>query len=70
MSHAIASFTDLPDLANERLGGAAVACSDDFFADRAGFDRDGRAAFSVIGECEWNGPQARDWLAPLLARRT
>ncbi len=31
-THAIASFEDLVDLANERLGGAAVVCSDDFFA--------------------------------------
>jgi allantoicase len=28
----IASFEDLVDLANERLGGAAIVCSDDFFA--------------------------------------
>ena len=30
--HAITSFTDLVDLASERLGGAALLCSDDFFA--------------------------------------
>jgi allantoicase len=30
--HGIASFEDLIDLANERLGGAAILCSDDFFA--------------------------------------
>ena len=28
----IASFEDLVDLANERIGGAAIICSDDFFA--------------------------------------
>jgi allantoicase len=26
------SFTDLPDLAAERLGGAVIAANDDFFA--------------------------------------
>ena len=31
-SHGIASFTDLVDLASERLGGASVHCTDDFFA--------------------------------------
>jgi allantoicase len=31
-NNAIASFTDLIDLASERLGGAAIACSNDFFA--------------------------------------
>jgi allantoicase len=30
--NAIVSFTDLVDLASERLGGAAILCSDDFFA--------------------------------------
>lgn len=29
--------------------------------------RDGRAAFSVIGELDWTGPQARQWIEPLLA---
>lgn len=28
--------------------------------------RDGRAAFSVIGELDWTGSQAREWIAPLL----
>jgi hypothetical protein len=28
--------------------------------------RDGRAAFSVIGEVEWSAATARTWLAPLL----
>ncbi|MFM2066735.1 MAG: hypothetical protein RLZZ584_1644 [Pseudomonadota bacterium] len=30
-------------------------------------DRQGQAAFSVIGEVDWAGPQAGRWLAPLLA---
>lgn len=28
--------------------------------------RDGRALFSVIGELDWTGAQARQWIAPLL----
>lgn len=28
--------------------------------------RNGRAAFSVIGELDWTGAQARQWIAPLL----
>jgi thiol-disulfide isomerase/thioredoxin len=51
-------------------GAAARAYGARVFPTTVAIDRDGRAAFSVIGECEWNGPQARAWLAPLLARRT
>ena len=29
--------------------------------------RDGRAAFSIIGELDWTGPEADRWMAPLLA---
>lgn len=28
--------------------------------------RDGRAAFSVVGEADWTGPAARAWITPLL----
>ncbi len=31
--------------------------------------RDGRARFTVVGEVDWAGPQARQWLAPLLRER-
>ncbi len=31
-NHQLAGFDDLVDLANEKIGGAAIACSDDFFA--------------------------------------
>lgn len=31
--------------------------------------RNGRAQFSVIGELDWTGLQARQWLAPLIAAR-
>ncbi len=30
-------------------------------------DRSGRVAFSIVGECDWAGPQAQGWLVPLLA---
>jgi thiol-disulfide isomerase/thioredoxin len=51
-------------------GATARAFGARIFPTTVAIDRSGRAAFSVIGECEWNGPQARTWLAPLLARRT
>lgn len=51
-------------------GAAARAYGARVFPTTVAIDRAGRAAFSVVGECEWNGPQARAWLAPLLARRT
>lgn len=50
-------------------GAAARAYGARVFPTTVAIDRAGRAAFSVVGECEWNGPQARAWLAPLLARR-
>jgi thiol-disulfide isomerase/thioredoxin len=50
-------------------GGAARAFGARIFPTTVAIDRAGRAAFSVFGECEWNGPQARGWLAPLLADR-
>jgi hypothetical protein len=28
--------------------------------------RDGRVAFTVVGEMEWNKSPARDWIAPYL----
>lgn len=51
-------------------GAAARAFGARIFPTTVAIDRSGRAAFSVVGECEWNGPQARAWIAPLLARRT
>jgi thiol-disulfide isomerase/thioredoxin len=51
------------DGATSRAWGARI------FPTTVAVDRAGRAAFSVVGECEWNGPQARAWIAPLLADR-
>jgi len=50
-------------------GAAARAFGARIFPTTVAIDRGGRAAFSVVGECEWNGPQARAWIAPLLAER-
>jgi allantoicase len=38
-------FTELPDLASERVGGAALACSDDFFASMTNMLKVSRAVF-------------------------
>jgi allantoicase len=39
------SFTDLVDLASERLGGAAIAANDEFFAGKENLVKSGRAVF-------------------------
>ncbi len=39
------SFTNLTDLAAERLGGKAIACSDDFFAEKENLLKPGRGIF-------------------------
>src|SRR5580765_4681901 len=38
-------FTKLTDLAAERLGGKALACSDDFFAEKENLLKPGRGVF-------------------------
>lgn len=47
-------------------GAAARAFAVRIFPSTVVIGRDGRAAFRVIGECDWTGAQARDWLAPLI----
>lgn len=47
-------------------GAAARAFQVRIFPTTVVFGRDGRAAFTVTGELDWTGPQARRWLAPLL----
>src|SRR5215218_10876862 len=39
------NFTKLTDLAAERLGGSAVLCSDDFFAEKENLLKPGRGIF-------------------------
>ncbi len=50
-------------------GAAARAFGARIFPTTVAIARSGRAAFSVVGECEWNSPTARAWIAPLLAAR-
>jgi thiol-disulfide isomerase/thioredoxin len=47
-------------------GGAAKAFGVRVFPTTVAIGRDQRAAFSVIGEADWTGQQARQWIAPLL----
>jgi thiol-disulfide isomerase/thioredoxin len=46
-------------------GGAAWAFGVRVFPTTVVIGRDGRAVFSVVGEVDWTGSAARDWLAPL-----
>lgn len=48
------------DGATSRAWGARV------FPTSVLIDRQGGAAFSVIGELDWAGPEARQWIQPLL----
>lgn len=50
----------------DRDGAAARAFQVRIFPTTVVFARNGRAAFTVTGELDWAGPQARAWLAPLL----
>lgn len=50
----------------DREGAAARAFQVRIFPTTVVIGRDGRAAFTVTGELDWTGPQARAWLAPLL----
>ena len=52
----------------DRDGGAAMACGVRVFPSSIAIGRDGRARFSVVGEVDWSGPQARAWIAPILSR--
>jgi thiol-disulfide isomerase/thioredoxin len=51
----------------DRDGAAAKDWGVRIFPTTVVVDRQGRAAFSVIGEVDWAGAQARSWLAPLLS---
>src|SRR4026207_1492736 len=45
MSHSTASFADLADLASARVGGRAIAASDDFFAPKSNLVKPAAPAF-------------------------
>lgn len=47
-------------------GSAAKACGVRIYPSTLAIGRDGRARFTVVGEPDWSGPQARQWLAELL----
>lgn len=47
-------------------GAAARAYGVRVFPTTVVIGRDGRAAFTVVGEVDWTGAEARRWLAPLL----
>ena len=49
-------------------GAAARAWGVRIFPTTVVFGRDGRPAFTVTGEVDWTGAEARQWLAPLLKR--
>jgi len=49
-------------------GAASRAWGARVFPTTAAVARDGRAVFTVVGEVEWNGPEARRWIEPLLLR--
>lgn len=47
-------------------GAAARAWQVRIFPSTVVIGRDGRAAFTVVGEVDWGGAEARAWIAPLL----
>ncbi len=47
-------------------GGAARSFGVRVFPSTVAIDRNGGAAFTVIGELDWTGAEARAWIAPLL----
>lgn len=54
----------------DRDGAAARAYGVRIFPSTVVIGRNGRAAFTVVGETDWMSPQAHRWLAPLLAPTT
>lgn len=57
---------DLPIL-RDRDGAAAKAFGVRVFPSSIVIGRDGQAVFSVVGEVDWTGVEARRWLAPVLS---
>jgi thiol-disulfide isomerase/thioredoxin len=70
---AIRRFMDFMPLTLTRVvrdadGAAARDWGVRVFPTTVAVGREGRAAFSVVGEIDWSGPEAADGLAPLLRR--
>ena len=59
---------DLPVL-RDRDGAAAQAFGVRVVPSTIVIGRNGRAAFSVVGEVDWTGAQPRSWLEPLLGAK-
>lgn len=54
------------DILRDADGAAARDWGVRIFPSTIAIGRDGKAAFTVTGELDWAGPQARQWVAPLL----
>lgn len=52
----------------DRDGAAARAFQVRVFPTTVLVGRDGRVVLSVVGEADWTGARAREWIAPLLTR--
>lgn len=53
----------------DRDGAAAAAFGVRIFPTTIAIGRHGRVLFSVVGEVDWTGPRAREWIAPVLSSR-
>jgi len=60
MSNTLPSFTDLLNLADEKLGAKALTCSDDFFASMDNLVKPGRGVF-IEGKYTENGKWMDGW---------
>lgn len=58
----------LTQVVRDADGAAAQAWGVRVFPTTVVVGRDGRAAFTVLGELDWGGAEAATWLAPLLQR--
>lgn len=71
---AIGKFMQFMPLTHSRVvrdadGAASQAWGVRVFPTTAVVARDGRVAFTVVGEVDWSGADATRWIAPLLAAR-
>ena len=55
------------DILRDADGAATRAWGVRIFPSTIAIARDGTPTFSVVGELDWAGAQARDWITPLLA---
>lgn len=62
----LAQWPNSLPILRDRDGGAAKAFGVRVFPTTIAIGRNGRAAFSVTGEVDWGGAEARRWIAALL----